>query len=90
MISAYEKELDRQYCELLTARRDDPTRVREYALGNALGLSQGYPIGRLDGLAQGRTEARFGVAAKALSHGMSTEEITEITGLTAEELAGLR
>jgi predicted transposase/invertase (TIGR01784 family) len=64
MLSALERERDRQYYEKLAARQD--------------------------GQAEGRAETRYEIAAKALSRGMSMEDITELTGLTAEELASLR
>ena len=60
----------------------------EYAReeGLAAGLAEGEAKGHEAGLAEG--EAR--VAKKMLTAGMPEEQITEFTGLSAEQLAALK
>jgi flagellar biosynthesis/type III secretory pathway protein FliH len=96
MISALEKELDRQYYEKLTAWKDgkDEGHVEGRLEGQAEGLAQGRAEGLAQGLvqgqAQGESKALLKVATDGLSRGMSVEAIADLTGLTTEEVANLR
>jgi predicted transposase YdaD len=74
----------RKYSKLLAEERTGG-HDEEFALGHTLGHSKGYSQGRADGITEGGTEARFEMAEKALSNCIPMEDVTEITGLTAEE-----
>jgi predicted transposase/invertase (TIGR01784 family) len=76
MMSVLERERAREANEILTARLD--------------GHEEGRVEGHKEGKAEGRAENQYEVAAKLLSRGMALEDIADITGLTIEELAGLR
>jgi predicted transposase YdaD len=57
--------------------------------GKAEGLAEGIEKGKAEGLAQGIKETQLSTARKMLKLGMTIEEITEITGLTKEEIGNL-
>jgi predicted transposase YdaD len=57
--------------------------------GKAEGLAEGMEKGKAEGLAQGIRENQLSTALKMLKLGMTIEEITEITGLTKEEIGNL-
>ena len=57
--------------------------------GKAEGLAEGMEKGKAEGLAQGIKETQLSTARKMLKLGMSIEEISEITGLTKEEVDNL-
>ena len=59
------------------------------AEGLAEGKAEGLAEGIAKGLAQGIKETQLGTARKMLQLGMSIEEISEITGLTKEEVDNL-
>ena len=59
------------------------------AEGKAEGLAEGMEKGKAEGLAQGIRENQLSTALKMLKLGMTIEEITEITGLTKEEINNL-
>jgi predicted transposase YdaD len=59
------------------------------AEGKAEGLAEGIEKGKAEGLAQGIKETQLSTARKMLKLGMSIEEISEITGLTKEEVDNL-
>ena len=63
------------------------------AKGKAEGLAEGKAEGLAEGiekgLAQGIKETLLSTARKMLKLGMSVEEISEITGLTKEEIGNL-
>ena len=52
-------------------------------------LEEGIARGRAEGRAQGIRENQLNTALKMLKLGMSVEEISEITGLTKEEIGNL-
>ena len=54
------------------------------------GLEAGRAEGREEGLAEGKSEGKAEVARKMLAAGMPEEQITEFTGLSAEQLADLK
>ena len=57
--------------------------------GKAEGLAEGKAEGIAEGLAKGIKETQFNTALKMLKLGMTIEEISEITGLTKEEIGNL-
>ncbi|MEE0997497.1 MAG: hypothetical protein U0L74_09050, partial [Paludibacteraceae bacterium] len=67
------------------------------AEGKAEGLAEGMEKGKAEGIAegmekgkaQGIKETQLNTARKMLKLGMTVEEITEITGLTKEEIGNL-
>ena len=59
------------------------------AEGLAEGMIKGKAEGMAEGLAQGIKETQLNTARKMLKLGMTIEEITEITGLTKEEIGNL-
>ena len=63
--------------------------ARGRAEGKAEGLAEGMEKGKAEGLAQGIRENQLSTARKMLKLGMATEEISEITGLTKEEIGNL-
>ena len=86
-IAAYTREERNQY-ESDMMNENDYRNTIEYAReeGLAAGLAEGEAKGHEAGLAEG--EAR--VAKKMLAAGMPEEQITEFTGLSAEQLAELK
>jgi predicted transposase/invertase (TIGR01784 family) len=52
-------------------------------------MEKGKAEGIAEGLAQGIKENQLSTARKMLQFGMSIEEISEITGLTKEEISSL-
>ena len=63
--------------------------ARGRAEGKAEGLAEGMEKGKAEGLAQGIKENQLSTARKMLKLGMPIEEISEITGLTKEEIGNL-
>jgi predicted transposase/invertase (TIGR01784 family) len=63
--------------------------IKGKAEGKAEGLAEGMEKGKAEGLAQGIRENQLSTALKMLKLGMTIEEITEITGLTKEEIGNL-
>ncbi|MBO5988215.1 MAG: hypothetical protein J6Q03_01880, partial [Paludibacteraceae bacterium] len=59
------------------------------AEGIIKGIVKGKAEGIAEGLAQGIKETQLNTARKMLKLGMTIEEITEITGLTKEEIGNL-
>jgi predicted transposase YdaD len=59
------------------------------AEGMIKGIVKGKAEGIAEGLAQGIKETQLSTARKMLKLGMTIEEITEITGLTKEEIGNL-
>ena len=64
----------------------------EYAReeGLAAGLAEGREAGLAEGEAKGRHEIAMQIARRLLASGMPVEQITEFTGLTAQQLEDLR
>ena len=75
----------------------DQSAVRKYALkkglaegeakGLAIGEAKGLAKGLAEGRAEGREEERVEIAKKMLASGMKVDYITQITGLTLEQIA---
>ena len=63
--------------------------IKGKAEGLAEGKAEGLAEGIAKGLAQGIKETQLSTARKMLKLGMSIEEISEITGLTKEEVDNL-
>ena len=59
------------------------------AEGLTEGMIKGKAEGKAEGLAEGIRENQLSTARKMLKQGMTIEEITEITGLTKEEINNL-
>ena len=57
--------------------------------GKAEGIAEGKAEGIAEGLAKGIKETQLSTARKMLKLGMTIEEISEITGLTKEEISNL-
>jgi predicted transposase/invertase (TIGR01784 family) len=60
-----------------------------YKQGHDMGLAEGRAEGLAEGRAEGRSEERRANALKMKAKGYAVEDIAEITGLTAEEIAAL-
>jgi predicted transposase/invertase (TIGR01784 family) len=60
-----------------------------YKIGHKEGLEQGIEQGIERGLAEGLHQAKLEDARKMKEHGIAVEVITEITGLTPEQIAAL-
>lgn len=58
---------------------------KKYAEGVVEGLAKGMAKGRIEGRAEGRAE----VAKKMLAKGIPAETLTELTGLTKDEIKAL-
>ena len=61
--------------------------------GKAEGIAEGMIKGKAEGIAEGKAEGirenQLSTALKMLKFGMSVEEISEITGLTKDEIGNL-
>ena len=57
--------------------------------GRAEGRIEGRAEGRVEGRAEGRTEEKIEMAKKMKSMGMAIETISQISGLTAEQIEQL-
>ena len=57
--------------------------------GKAEGIAEGMVKGKAEGKAEGIKETQLSTARKMLKLGMPIEEISEITGLTKEEISKL-
>jgi predicted transposase YdaD len=64
-------------------------RAEGWAEGKAEGLAEGMEKGKAEGLAQGIKETQLSTARKMQKLGMTIEEISEITGLTKDEIDNL-
>ena len=76
---------------LMQGRAEGLTQGRAEGLtqGRAEGLTQGRAEGLTQGRAEGLTQGRAEVARKLKLMGLSTPDIVEATGLTADEIAAL-
>ena len=61
-----------------------------HAKGHAEGFAEGHAEGYAEGYAKGIKENQIETAKKMLNMGMSIDLITEISGLSKEEIDGLR
>ena len=67
----------------------DEAREEGLEQGLARGLEQGLEQGIEQGLEQGRNEERLQLIRKMVSHGMTPELISDMTGLSLEEIESL-
>ena len=87
MIAGFSREKRAKYdADMITER--DMYNILETAREE--GLEAGRAEGREEGLAEGKSEGKAEVARKMLAAGMPEEQITEFTGLSAEQLADLK
>ena len=94
-IGAYTKEqlftYDKVRDGILTERSVLSDAKREgLSEGLEQGLARGLEQGLERGLEQGREEERKKFAAACMKKGMTSEDIQELTGFSAEEIRGLR
>ena len=68
---------ERDYQNILATAREQ---------GHDAGFAEGREAGRAAGLAEGK----LAIARKLLASGMPEAQVAEFTGLTAEQLEGLR
>ena len=89
-IATFTPEELREYEDSLKAYRDIKNSIdsarRE---GRAEGLAEGRAEGRAEGLAEGHVEEKKDIARKMKSKGFSASDISEMTGLTDEEIETL-
>ncbi|MDE7127254.1 MAG: hypothetical protein K2O58_05100, partial [Bacteroidales bacterium] len=58
-------------------------------IGRTEGLEKGRMEGRIEGRTEGESNAKLKIAKTMKARGMSDDEITEITGLSREDIAGI-
>ena len=87
MIAGFSKEKRAKYdADMITER--DMYNIIETARQE--GREDGLAKGREAGLAEGKAEVAMQIAKKLLTAGLPEEQITEFTGLAAEQLAALK
>ena len=97
-LSVYD-DMERDEQTIECEKRDIRIDAREEALeeglaeglakGLAKGEAKGRAEGRAEGITAGRSEATFEMAKKMKAKGFSTEDITDCTGLSVEEVEKL-
>ena len=79
----------------MNTERDTYNQI-EYAreTGREEGREEGHKVGKEEGLKEGRAEGvkqnSFDIAKRMLEKGIDIETISELTGLTAEEVSRLK
>ncbi len=58
--------------------------------GHKVGKEEGLKVGREEGRAEGAKQNSFDIAKRMLQKGIAIETISELTGLTAEEVSKLK
>ena len=58
--------------------------------GHKVGKEEGLKVGREEGRAEGVKQNSFDIAKRMLEKGIDIETISELTGLTAEEVSSLK
>ena len=58
--------------------------------GHKVGKEEGLKVGREEGRAEGAKQNSFDIAKRMLQKGIAIETISELTGLTAEEVSRLK
>ena len=58
--------------------------------GHKVGKEEGLKVGREEGRAEGAKQNSFDIAKRMLEKGIDIETISELTGLTAEEVSRLK
>ncbi|MGU8048152.1 hypothetical protein ACS6Z8_01435 [Streptococcus suis] len=61
-----------------------------FILGRKRGQEEGWLEGRLEGRAEGRLEGQLKIARQMLVEGFADEMIARLTGLSQEDLDGLK
>ena len=60
------------------------------ALGIALGITEGITKGIAEGITKGKAEGKVEIAIKLLKKKYSINDITELTGLSSEEIQKIK
>ena len=76
---------ERDYQNILATARE-----QGHDAGFAEGREAGRAEGRSAGLVEGEVRGKLAIARKLLASGMPEAQVSEFTGLTAEQLAALR
>ena len=90
-LQQYQQSLENMgdYDNIINTAKEEAEKIG-WALGHeqglAKGLAEGRTEGRAEGLAEGRAEAVVEMAQKMLAAGLSVEQISQLTGLSAEEI----
>ena len=83
------------YIKSMNTERDTYNQI-EYAResgreeGHKVGKEEGLKVGREEGRAEGVKQNSFDIAKRMLEKGIDIETISELTGLTAEEVSSLK
>ena len=80
------------YNQIEYARETGREEGREegHKVGKEEGLKEGKEEGKEEGRAEGVKQNSFDIAKRMLEKGIDIETISELTGLTAEEVSSLR
>ena len=83
----YEKDMitERDYQNIIDTAAEDG-RAEGFAEGLAEGEAKGRSEGKAEGLAEGKAEERVLIAKAMIAKGMDVNTISEITGLSCEEV----
>ena len=74
------------------SEEEDKKKIQNSLLSEAKeeGISQGYTSGINDGISKGVSQEKVNIAKNMLNKNMSIEDISEITGLSINEIKGLK
>ena len=75
------------YIKSMNTERDTYNQI-EYARES--GREEGHKVGKEEGRAEGAKQKSFDIAKRMLEKGIDIETISELTGLTAEEVSMLK
>ena len=76
------------YDNIINTAKEEAEKIG-WALGHEQGLAKGLAEGRTEGHAEGRAEAVVEMAQKMLAAELPVEQISQLTGLSAEEIEAL-
>ena len=76
-----------KYIKAMNTERDTYNQI-EYA--RETGREEGHKVGKEEGRAEGAKQKSFDIAKRMLEKGIDIETISELTGLTAEEVSMLK
>ena len=76
------------YDNIINTAKEEAEKIG-WALGHEQGLAKGLTEGRAKGRAEGRAKAFVEMAQKMLAAGLPVEQISQLTGLSAEEIKAL-
>ncbi len=93
-ISKFDAAELRYYEDSVNAYRDIVNAIKtaekkKYAEGVAEGRAEGIAEGRAEGIAKGRAEGIADVAKSMLAKGLAVDMVSELTGLSADQIARL-